>query len=216
MSSEVGVLDIPESEIVTKSRLMPGKMLLVDLKAKKLISDDEIKSKYAGEHPYGEWLSQNLIPLSTLKIPNHKIPVATQEERDKLYKAFGWSLEDVNEMVLPMAKNGVEPTGAMGSDIPLAVMSEKHPPLFSYFKQLFAQVTNPPIDSLREKIVTDTTVYVGRDGDILHPKGKNCHVLEIHNPILTGTDLLKIAAIDKDGLRVKKVSILMEKNEIRN
>ena len=210
LSSEVGVLEIPESQIVKKSRLMPGKMLLVDTKTKKLISDEEIKDFYAKEHPYGEWLSQNLIQLASLKIPNHKIPVSTQDERDKLYKAFGWSLEDVNEMILPMAKNGVEPTGAMGVDTPLAVMSEKHPPLFSYFKQLFAQVTNPPIDSLREKIVTDTTVYVGKDGDLLNPKGKNCHVLEIHNPILTGTDLLKIAAIDKPGLRVKKVSLLIE------
>ncbi|MBQ9205780.1 MAG: glutamate synthase subunit alpha [Treponema sp.] len=210
LSSEVGVLEIPESEIVKKSRLMPGKMLLVDTKAKKLISDDEIKEFYAKEHPYGEWLSQNLIQLASLKIPNHKIPVSSQDERDKLYKAFGWSLEDVNEMILPMAKNGVEPTGAMGVDTPLAVMSEKHPPLFSYFKQLFAQVTNPPIDSLREKIVTDTTVYLGKDGDLLHPKGKNCQVLEIHNPILTGTDLLKIAAIDKPGLRVKKISLLID------
>lgn len=213
LSSEVGVLEIPESEIVEKSRLMPGRMLLVDMKAGELISDDEIKSAYSLEHPYGEWLSQNLIQLSSLKIPNQKIPVSAQEERDKLYKAFAWCLEDVNEMILPMAKNGVEPTAAMGVDSPLAVMSENHPPLFSYFKQLFAQVTNPPIDSLREKIVTDTTVYVGKDGDILSPKGKNCHVLEIHNPILTGTDLLKIAAIDKPGLRVKKVSLLLENSD---
>ena len=210
LSSEVGVLDIPESKIVKKSRLMPGKMLLVDTKAKKLISDEEIKAQYASEYPYGEWLSQNLIQLASLKIPNKKIAVSSQEERDKLYKAFGWSLEDVNEMILPMAKNGIEPTGAMGVDSPLAVMSEHHPSLYSYFKQLFAQVTNPPIDSLREKIVTDTTVYVGKDGDLLNPKGKNCHVLEINNPILTGTDLLKISAIDKEGLRVKTVSLLID------
>ena len=216
LSSEVGVLEIPEEKIVTKSRLMPGKMLLVDTKEKRLISDEEIKSKYASEHPYGEWISRNLIQLASLKIPNHKIPVSSQDERDRLYKAFGWSLEDVNEMILPMAKNGVEPTGAMGSDTPLAVLSEKHPPLYSYFKQLFAQVTNPPIDSLREKVVTDTTVYVGKDGDLLNAKGKNCHVLEIHNPILTGTDLLKIAAIDKPGLRVKKVSLLIEMKNFEN
>ncbi len=210
LSSEVGVLNIPESNIVTKSRLEPGKILLVDLKKKRLISNDELKDLYASKYPYGEWLSQNLIPLSALKIPNKKIPVSTQEERDKLYKAFGWSLEDVNEMILPMAKNGVEPTGAMGVDTPLAVMSEKHPPLFNYFKQLFAQVTNPPIDSLREKIVTDTTVYVGSDGDILHPAGKNCHVLEINDPILTGVDLLKISALNQKGLRATKVSMLYE------
>ena len=215
LSSEVGVLDIDEKNIVTKSRLMPGKMLLVDTKQKRLITNEEIKDYYAGEHPYGEWLNQNLLSLADVKIPNHKIPVSTQEERDKLYKAFGWCLEDVNDMVLPMAKNGVEPTGAMGVDTPLAVMSEKHPPLYSYFKQLFAQVTNPPIDSLREKIVTDTTVYLGKDGDLLNPKETNCQVLEIHNPVLTGTDLLKISAIDKPGLRVKKVSLLIESDELR-
>lgn len=210
LSSEVGVLNIPESNIVTKSRLEPGKILLVDMKKKRLISNDEIKDLYASKFPYGEWLSQNLIPLHSLKIPNKKIPVSSQDERDKLYKAFGWCLEDVNEMILPMAKNGVEPTGAMGIDTPLAVMSEKHPPLFNYFKQLFAQVTNPPIDSLREKIVTDTTVYVGSDGDILHPAGKNCHVLEINNPILTGVDLLKISALNQKGLRATKVSLLYD------
>ena len=210
LSSEVGVLDIPESNIVVKSRLEPGKILLVDLKQKRLISNDEIKDKYASKYPYGEWLSQNLVPLSQIKIPNKKIPVSTQEKRDKLYKAFGWCLEDVNEMILPMAKNGVEPTGAMGVDTPLAVMSEKHPSLFNYFKQLFAQVTNPPIDSLREKIVTDTSVYVGSDGDILNPKGKNCHVLEINNPILTGVDLLKISTLNEKGLRSKKISLLYD------
>lgn len=213
LSSEVGVLNIPESNIVVKSRLEPGKMLLVDLKNKRLISNDEIKNKYASEHPYGEWLSQNLVKLSEIKTPNKKVPENSQEERDRLYKAFGWSLEDVNEMILPMAKNGIEPTGAMGVDTPLAVMSEKHPSLFSYFKQLFAQVTNPPIDSLREKIVTDTTVYVGNDGDILNPQGKNCHVLEITNPLLTGVDLLKIETLDSKGLKAKKISMLYEYNE---
>ncbi|MBB5225464.1 glutamate synthase subunit alpha [Treponema ruminis] len=210
LSSEVGVLEIPESKIVKKSRLMPGKMLLVDTKAKKVITDDEIKSHYASEHPYGEWISQNLIQLASLKIPNKKVPVSTQEERDRLYRAFGWNYEDVNEMVLSMAKTGVEPIGSMGVDTPLACMSDNHPSLFEYFKQLFAQVTNPPIDSLREKIVTDTTVYVGSDGDLLDPKGKNCHVLEIHNPILTGTDLIKIKALDQKGLRTTTLSLLLK------
>lgn len=214
LSSEVGVLEIPESKIVKKSRLMPGKMLLVDTKAKKVITDDEIKTHYASEHPYGEWISQNLIQLASLKIPNKKVPVSSQEERDRLYRAFGWNYEDVNEMVLSMAKTGVEPIGSMGVDTPLACMSDNHPSLFEYFKQLFAQVTNPPIDSLREKIVTDTTVYVGSDGDLLDPKGKNCHVLEIHNPILTGTDLIKIKALDQKGLRTTTLSLLLDFNNI--
>ena len=214
LSSEVGVLEIPESKIVKKSRLMPGKMLLVDTKAKKIITDDEIKSYYASQHPFGEWLSQNLVQLSSLKIPNKKIPVSTQEMRDRLYRAFGWNYEDLNEMVLQMAKTGIEPIGSMGVDTPLAAMSDNHPGLYEYFKQLFAQVTNPPIDSLREKIVTDTTVYVGSDGDLLSTKGKNCHVLEIHNPILTGTDMIKIKALDQKGLRTTTISLLIEVENI--
>ena len=212
LSSEVGVLDIPESQIVKKSRLMPGRILLVDTKQKKLISDFDAKKEYTDLYPYGEWLSMNLKHLGDLKIPNKKIPVYSQEERDIMYRAFGWNYEDVNEMILPLAQNGIEPTGAMGVDTPLAVMSDKHPALFSYFKQLFAQVTNPPIDSLREKIVTDTTVYVGSDGNLLEPKSKNCTVLEINNPILTGTDMMKIKALDLPGLKTSVVSLLYYKN----
>ena len=212
LSSEVGVLDIPESNIEKKSRLMPGRILLVDTVQKKIISDEECKKEYSSLYPYGEWLDMNLVHLSDLPIPNKKIPVYTQEERDRMYRAFGYNYEDVNEMILPMAKNGVEPTGAMGVDTPLAVMSEKHPPLYSYFKQLFAQVTNPPIDSLREKIVTDTTVYLGTDGNMLQPASKNCCVLEINNPILTGVDMMKIKAMKKPGFKVATVSLLYFKN----
>ena len=215
LSSEVGVLDIPEENIKIKSRLQPGRILLVDTLQKKIISDEECKNQYASLYPYGEWLDMNLVHLADLKIPNKKIPVHTLDERNILYRAFGWNYEDVNEMVLPMARNGVEPTASMGVDTPLAVMSEKHPSLFSYFKQLFAQVTNPPIDSLREKIVTDTTVYVGKDGNLLQPQARNCRVLEINNPILTGTDLIKIATLDQPGLRAKTISILFDVVSIR-
>ena len=212
LSSEVGVLDIPEENIAVKSRLMPGKILLVDTVQKRLISDEECKASFATAQPYGEWLDRNLLHLKDLAIPNKKIPVFTQAERDIQYRAFGWNYEDVNEMILPMAQNGVEPTASMGVDTPLAVLSEKHPPLFSYFKQLFAQVTNPPIDSLREKIVTDTTVYVGSDGNLLEPKASNCTVLEINNPILTGVDMMKIKALDKPGCKASIVSLLYYKN----
>ena len=210
LSSEVGVLDIPEENIEIKSRLQPGKILLVDTLQKKIISDEDCKKEYSELYPYGEWLDMNLVHLSELKIPNKKIPVSSQEERNILYRAFGWNYEDVNEMILPLARNGVEPTASMGVDTPLAFMSEKHPSLFSYFKQLFAQVTNPPIDSLREKIVTDTTVYVGKDGNILDAQPSNCRVLEINNPILTGTDLIKIAALNQPGLKAKRLSILFD------
>ena len=212
LSSEVGVLDIDPKNIVKKSRLQPAKMLLVDTVQKRIISDEECKKYYSTRKPYGEWLSNNLLKLKELPIPNKKVETHSQELKDKLYKAFGYSYEDIKNNILPMAKNGVEPTSAMGTDIPLAVLSDKHQPLFRYFKQLFAQVTNPPIDSLREEIVTDTTVYIGSDGNLLEDKAENCRVLEVNNPILTGTDLVKIKALDKEGFKVETVSLLYYKN----
>ncbi len=212
LSSEIGVLDIEPEHILKKSRLKPGRMLLVDTKEKKIITDEECKYYYAHRKPYGEWLDGNLMKLDDLSIPNKKIPVHSQEMRDKLYKVFGYTYEDVKSTILPMASNGTEPISSMGHDIPLAVLSEKHQPLFHYFKQLFAQVTNPPIDSLREKIVTDTTVYVGSDGNLLQEKGENCMMLEISNPILTGVDLLKIRSLNKPGFKTKTISLLFYKN----
>ena len=212
LSSEVGVLDIAPEHIVRKDRLRPGRILLVDTKKGRIITDDECKKYYAGRQPYGEWLDQNLLHLSGLSIPNRKIPVSTQEMRDKLYKVFGYTYEDVKESILPMATNAVEATASMGHDVPLAVLSEKHQQLFHYFKQLFAQVTNPPIDSLREKIVTDTTVYIGSDGNLLEENGQNCRVLEVNNPILTGVDLMKIKSLHQPGFDSAVIPILYYKN----
>ena len=212
LSSEVGVLPVDNASIVRKSRLQPGKMLLVDLNTRRVISDEECKRRYAMEKPYGEWRDGNLVLLSDLPIPNHKVENHTQEQRDRLYKAFGYTYEQIKDSILPMAKNGGEPTAAMGTDIPLAVLSEKHQSLFSYFKQIFAQVTNPPIDAIREEIVTDTTVYVGSDGNLLEEKAENCNMLEIHNPILTSVDLMKIKAIKRPGFKAATVSLLYYKN----
>lgn len=212
LSSEVGVLDLPPEKIVKKSRLEPGKILLVDTVKKRVISDEECKSYYAGRQPYGEWLDQNLVYLKDLNIPNKKVASCTQAERDRLYKAFGYTYEDVKNAILPMARDGIEQTASMGTDVPLAVLSEKHQPLFNCFKQLFAQVTNPPIDSLREEIVTDTTVYVGSDGNLLEEKAENCRVLQIHNPILTSVDLMKIRNMQRPGFKVETVPILYYKN----
>lgn len=211
LASEVGVLDIDEKHIVEKSRLQPGKMLLIDTKKGKLIDDDELKEYYANRNPYGEWLDMYLEKLGNLPIPNKKVESYTQEERDRLYKAFGYSYEDVFYSILPMAKNASEPIGAMGTDIPLAVLSDKHQLLFNYFKQLFAQVTNPPIDAIREKIVTDTHVYIGSDGNLLKDAPENCNVLEIENPILTSVDLLKIKNMNRPGFKVETVSLLYYK-----
>ena len=212
LSSEVGVLDIPPEKIVRKSRLRPGRMLLVDTVQGRLLEDDEIKNTFARSHPYGEWLDRELVHLDDLAQPPQRTPEHTQAQRDKLYKVFGYTYEDVRRQILPMAQTGQEPTNAMGADIPLAVLSEKHQPLFNYFKQMFAQVTNPPIDSIREEIVTDTTVYVGSDGNLLQDTAENCRVLQIENPILTTQELQKIKALNMPGLKSQTISLLYYKN----
>ena len=208
LSSEVGVLDVPPECIVKKSRLQPGRMLLADLREGRLVDDAELKSRYARRQPYGEWLDANLIHLRDLPIPNKRVETHPQELRDRLYKAFGYTYEEVKDAILPMARDGMEPTSAMGVDTPLAVLSERRQPLFNYFKQLFAQVTNPPIDAIREEIVTDTTVYVGPSGNLLEEKASNCTVLQIQNPILTSVDLMKIRHMDRPGFHVETVSLL--------
>ena len=173
LSSEVGALPIPSDNIVEKERLRPGKMLLVDTVQGRVIDDDELKEYYASKQPYGEWLDSNLVRLKDLKIPNIKVEEHGYEERQRLQKAFGYTYEDVMTSILPMAKNGSESIAAMGTDSPLAVLSKEPQPLFNYFKQLFAQVTNPPIDAIREEIVTSTTVYIGEDGNIIEEKPEN-------------------------------------------
>ncbi len=212
LSSEVGVLDIPPEKILKKSRLQPGKMLLVDTVHKKVISDEECKAALSARQPYGEWLDQYLVTLEELPVPNKKVESYSQTQRDKLYKAFGYTYEDIMDAIVPMAKLGSEKISSMGTDIPLAVLSEKHQPLFNYFKQLFAQVTNPPIDALREEIVTDTSVYIGSDGNLLQEKAENCRVLQIKNPIITSVELMQIKAMKRPGFRVATVSLLYYTN----
>ena len=212
LSSEVGVLDIAPSRIRLKERLRPGKMLLVDTVEGRVLTDTEIKNRYAKAQPYGEWLDSNLIKLKDLKIPNKNVTHYSDEELSRLQKAFGYSYEEVEVSVLNMAKNGTESIGAMGVDSPLPVLSREHSPLFDYFKQLFAQVTNPPIDAIREKIVTSTTVYVGKDGNLLEEKEENCRVLKVENPVLTETDMLKIKNLKADGFKTAEISITYYKN----
>ncbi len=208
LSSEVGVLDIDEKKIVKKSRLEPGKMLLVDTKKKKLIEDYDLKNEYASSNPYGEWLDNHLLYLKDLPAPDKKTHIHSQHERDILYKVFGYTYEDVKDIILPMARVKLEPTSAMGTDIPLAIYSQNHLSLFHYFKQLFAQVTNPPIDSLREEVVTDTTIYIGSDGNLLQDKSGNCTVLEVNNPILTSRDMDKIRQLNQTGFKNETISLL--------
>lgn len=208
LSSEVGVLDIDEKKIIKKSRLEPGKMLLVDTKKKELIEDYDLKKEYASSNPYGEWLDTYLLHLEDLPAPDKKTHIHSQHERDILYKIFGYTYEDVKDIILPMARVKLEPTSAMGTDIPLAIYSKNHLSLFHYFKQLFAQVTNPPIDSLREEVVTDTTIYIGSDGNLLKDKSDNCTVLEVNNPILTSRDMDKIRQLNQTGFKNETISLL--------
>ena len=201
LSSETGCVDIPEEKIIRKDRLRAGKMLLVDTVKGKLISDSEIKDFYASRQPYGEWLDSNLVHLRDLHIPNKRLADYGTEELLRHQKVFGYSYEEIMNSILPMAENGAEPIASMGSDIALPPLDKRNVPLFNYFRQLFAQVTNPPIDAIREEIVTDTSVYLGRDGNILEDSAENCRVLKIDNPILSGTDLLKIKNIKIIGFK---------------
>lgn len=212
LASEVGAIEVDPSHVVKKERLRPGRMLLIDTVKGELVSDEALKMRYASRRPYGEWLDSNLVELDKLPIPNKGVPSMTKAERARLQKTYGYTYEQYKTMILPMALNGAEPVSAMGSDSPLAVLSKKHQPLFNYFKQLFAQVTNPPIDSIREEIVTSTTVYVGEEGNVLEEYPENCKILKVDNPILTCTDLLKIKYMKKPGFCVEVVPITYYKN----
>ena len=212
LSSEVGVLPVPEENIVLKERLHPGKILLVDTVQGKVIDDNELKEKYAKAQPYGELLNSNLVRLKDIKIPNVRVEEYTEEQRARLQKAFGYTYEQYRTSIRNMALNGAESIGAMGADTPLAVLSREHRPLFDYFKQLFAQVTNPPIDAIREEIVTSTSVYAGKDGNLLVQQPENCRVLKILHPILTNTDMLKIKNLKQEGLQSAVVSTLYYKS----
>ena len=212
LSSEVGVMDIAPEKIIVKERLRPGKMLLVDTVQGRVIGDEELKEMYADRQPYGEWLDSNLIELKNLKIPNQLVPTYKQEDLKRLQKAFGYSYEEVETSIKNMALNGGEGTAAMGIDTPLAVLSDKHQNLFNYFKQLFAQVTNPPIDAIREEVVTSTTVYIGADGNLLEEKAENCKMLKVNNPILTNVDLLKIKNMKQDGFKIAEIPTIYYKN----
>lgn len=212
LASEVGSIHIDQSHVVKKERLHPGRMLLVDTREHRIISDDEIKMKYATQHPYGEWLDNNLVELDKLKVPNKGVPAMDKEVRARLWKTYGYTYEQYRTMILPMARDGAEAASAMGVDTPLAVLSKEHQPLFNYFKQQFAQVTNPPIDSIREEIVTSTAVYMGPNGNLLEQAPENCRIIKVDNPILSATDLLKIKYMKEPGFRVTTIPITYYKN----
>ena len=211
LSSEVGIVDLPPEKIVKKERLRPGRMLLVDTVKGELIDDADLKNDYATRQPYGEWLSNNLVTLKEIHAPNKAVQKYPHEDLTRLQKAFGYTYEDIRTSVLPMAKTGGEPVSAMGVDIPLPPLSKLDPPLFNYFRQLFAQVTNPPFDCIREEIVTATSVYLGGCGNLLEQKPENCRALKINNPILTNVDMLKIKGLKSKDFKTAVISMLYTK-----
>lgn len=213
LSSETGALNIEEERIIKKDRLSPGKILLVDTVAGKLLEDEEVKKEYINEHPYKEWLEENLTHLKDIEIANYVNKFMDKESLHKYQKVFGYGYEDMNISLFQMAQNQHEPIASMGIDTPLAVLSEKAQPLFNYFKELFAQVTNPPIDAIREELMTSTNVYLGAKGNILEDSPVNCRQVEIINPIINNKDLCKIKSLNNNGYKVEIIDSVFKINE---
>ncbi len=207
MASEVGVLDIPAENILLKERLHPGRIFLVDTREGRIIDDAELKAAFAREHPYREWLRQNLIPLKDLPDPPHvhepdHVTVLSRQQ------VFGYTHEDLRLLLAPMAMSGEEPVGSMGTDTALAVLSNRPRLLYDYFKQLFAQVTNPPLDAIREELVTQVETPIGPEGDLLNPTAKSCRQIKLKTPILDNKELARIRYMDLPGFRSHTISIL--------
>ena len=209
LSSEVGVLDIPPENILYKERLRPGRMLMIDTEKGEIINDEHLKHSVACQEPYAKWIEEHNMPLESLPEPKIK-NVSDKETLVQRQKSFGYTYEDLKSMIVPMAKDGVDPIGAMGNDIPLAVLSDKSQLLFNYFKEMFAQVTNPPIDSLREELITGTEVYLGGEGNLINPKPESCHQVSLSMPILSNDDLEKIKELDDPLISTVTLSTLFE------
>ncbi|BBZ09428.1 glutamate synthase [Mycolicibacterium doricum] len=196
MASEAGVLDLDPSTVVQKMRLQPGRMFLVDTAQGRIVSDEEIKAELAAEQPYGEWLEAGLFQLEELppgdyvRMPHHRVVLRQQ--------AFGYTYEELNLLVAPMARTGAEPIGSMGTDTPVAVLSQRPRMLFDYFQQLFAQVTNPPLDAIREEVVTSLQGVIGPEGDLLNPNAESCRQIVLPQPILRNAELSKLICVDPD------------------
>ncbi len=212
MASETGALNIQEESIVKKGRLQPGKIFLIDTHEGRIIDDEEIKKSVADSKPYKRWLSKNLHTLDKIK----KASVDKKQEQlplIKKQKIFGYSEEDIKTLIMPMAIEGTEATGSMGADTPLAVLSKKPQLLFNYFKQLFAQVTNPPIDAIREKIIMGEHVFLGAEQNLLAETPVHCKRLKLERPVVNNYELLKIKSLNLDGLQSKTLSMLFNKEE---
>ncbi|HWY29220.1 MAG TPA: glutamate synthase large subunit, partial [Candidatus Acidoferrum sp.] len=207
MASEAGVLPVDPARIAIKGRLQPGRMFLVDLEQGRIIADEELKKKYAGAHPYQKWIEENHILLKNLPEPPH----THQPDHHSVLQQqqiFGYTFEDLRLIVGPMARDGMQPLGSMGTDTPLAVLSEKPQLLYNYFKQLFAQVTNPPIDPIREEIITSTGIMVGGEGNLLEPLPESARLIKMPYPVLTDEELEKLRHINRPGFQSVTLPIL--------
>jgi glutamate synthase (ferredoxin) len=214
MASEAGVLDIAPERIAFKGRLQPGKMLLVDTAAGRIIADDELKERLATDRPYGKWLGQQMVTLDDLPDRIQASPVSlekhgTDPDLVQRQQAFGYTFEDLRVIIAPMAESGREPLGSMGDDTPLAVLSDRPQLLYSYFKQLFAQVTNPPIDAIREELITGTEIRIGSEGNLLAPQEIDCRRIKLHSPILTNAQLAKLRGIERPGFQAATLPLLV-------
>lgn len=209
MASEVGVVNENAENIRAKGRLEPGKMLLIDTDEQRIISDEEIKHRVATELPYNEWVKEHVIHLSEITQADEST-IPKVEDLFKEQQAFGYTQEDLVRMIVPMAKDGKDPVGAMGADAPLAILSDKPQLLYSYFKQMFAQVTNPPIDSIREEMVTSTRVMLGNSGNLTEPNKAGTYALSMRTPILTNQELASIKALDCRRMKSVTLPILFD------
>ena len=207
MASEVGVLDIAPENIAQKGRLQPGRMFYIDTEQGRIVADEEIKNAIANEQPYRQWLNQHMLELGNLPGPE-KLPAPDHDTVLQRQQAFGYSFEDLRMLMVPMARDGVEAIGSMGTDTPLAVLSNKSQSLYNYFKQLFAQVTNPPIDCIREEIVTSAETTIGSEKNLLDPVPESCHLIELKSPILTNEEFAKLKHLNQPGYRSVTLPIL--------
>jgi glutamate synthase (NADPH/NADH) large chain len=207
MASEVGVLDIPPENVLIKERLHPGRIFLVDTREGRIIDDAELKQRYTSAQPYREWLKQNLVPLDQLPMPP-QVPEPDHKTVLQRQQAFGYTHEDLRILMAPMAQRGEEQVGSMGNDAALAVLSERPRLLYDYFKQLFAQVTNPPLDAIREELVTQIETPLGPEGNLLNPGPASCRMLKLKTPILSNEELAKIRHLDRPGFKTVTLPML--------
>ena len=211
MASEVGVLpEIDPATVIKKGRLEPGRMFLVDTKQGRIIDDNELKEGIAAEKPYGDWLKQSLINESDLPAPTGDVPGLDEDSLLLRQKAFGYSYEDVSLLIKPSLSTGVQPLGSMGNDAPLAVLSDRPQSLYNYFKQLFAQVTNPAIDPIREELVTATVSFLGSEADLVNPGPENCRMIKLENPIIDNQKLAQIRDFKAEGFKAATLPMLFD------